>query len=281
MRLKRVYILAVLGLLFFTGCGEGTYVAEKKFFKANVKFYDLNEKKQKGTLSDKDIDEVILLFKEIALKYPFWPKTAEVHLKIGKLLEQKGKPEAAIKEYEKIVNDFPRNLETAAVALKSIAVYYESRSNWPEAETRYKMIIKNYPYTTIGLVVPIYLAKEYAQKGDFEKARQSYQEAIEFYQGIIEKDVREETILRLMDFMLTCYLDLNQTQQALDFLDKLKNKNQASIVAARCLFKTAEIYEIKLSDQALARKYYEKLIEQFPDLSISEQVREKIGQDKR
>jgi len=274
--IKLTNLVIFFFLLSLTGCGEGTYVAEKKYFHANIMFYDLRGKDADGSLTNDDIDRVILLFREITMKYPFWERSAEAHLKIGKLLERRKKYDAAIKEYMLIPKNFSKNRELAALALKSAATIYEVRHDWQSAEQIYERIIREYPYTAIGLVVPIYLGKKYAKMNLFDKSEQSYHKAIKFYKSIIEKDVKEDTILRLIDFVLTCCLDLGQNQQALDFLQELEKKDPDSIVAARCLFKTAEIYDLKLNEQTLARQYYQELIERFPKLKISKKVKEKI-----
>ncbi len=263
--------------LLSSGCGEGTYQAEKMFWQSNNRLQRLLVKSDKeSAIKSKEFNEIIFSFKEITLRYPYWPDTPRAHLVLAELYLMKGDIEAAKKAFEIIYKNYPQNAVFCSEAMKNMAVLYERENKWEKAENIYKEIIEKYPYTTIGLILPLNLAQQYKKRGEEQKAGTAFKDAAEFYKKVITDFPSSSGAIVAVDCAVASILNLEGEEKALDFLESLRNKYPGSELELRSLFNTAGIYQHNLQNKKEAIKYYRQITERHLDAALSKEIEEEI-----
>ncbi|MCP4649466.1 MAG: tetratricopeptide repeat protein [PVC group bacterium] len=266
----------IFSMLSLTGCGEGTYVAEKKFYHAQRRFAETEKNAKDGQLTDAQIDEAILDFKEIVMRYPKWEPSLQAQFKLALLYNKKGNYKQAVKEFEKVCTDFAVDIENGANALRHIANIWEQQNNWLEAEKVYKSIQKDYTYTLVGVLVPIYLAQRYYSIGETEKSRIATIEALDFYKDIIEKQPESIPAAASVNHAADCLRSLGRKEEMIAYLESLLEKYPNALIAQRALLKLAGYYQLREKDNKKASMYYQKLIDNYPNSKLSQKAAKEI-----
>lgn len=259
-----------------SGCSEGTYLAEKKFYHANRRLLELIKDKKQLDPSDERIDDLIFDFKEITMFYPYWDRTMHAHYKLAGLYELKKNYKAAKGEYEIICKHFVKDRENCANALRSIANLYELEENWLEAERMYMRIASEYPYTIVGLLVRPYLARYYYKNGQKEKSERTLEDAVIFYKQAIEANISDAVAISSIEFAIDCYRHLGQPKQAFEFLDYLAAKYPDSVVQLRAFFHLAEFFKHSTDKKEKAIEYYQLILEKYPDAMLAKEAKQEI-----
>ncbi|MBU4305748.1 MAG: tetratricopeptide repeat protein [Candidatus Omnitrophica bacterium] len=278
MKHIKIFILMFLLVNFLcSGCGDGTYVAEKMFWKANNKLQKLVEKeKHNENIEKEEMDALIFSFKEITLRYPYWKSAPLAYFNLAMIYEMKNDSEGARKQYELICKTFPHQDAICVAALKNIAVLYERADNWDEAEKTYKKISTAYPYTEIGLMVPFYLAQQYKKRGESEKSGLAFRSALKTYKDAIENSQSEMVKIVSLNYAVSCMLYLEGEEEAIAFLKSLSDREVGPIIQACAVFNIAKIYHYHLKNKEEAVKYYQQIVEKYPEGDLAKKAIEEI-----
>ncbi len=275
-RKKLILLIMLIAIFLGSGCGEGTYRAEKMFWQANYRLKNLIAQKDEKSLTPDQIDSLIFSFKEITIRYPRWENTSKAHFILASLYLMKSKPETARQEYELVYKDFPSQIELCAMALKNIAVLYELEDKWEQAEQIYRRIIEEYHYTNVGLMVSLNLAQQYKKKGHLEKAKVAFQDALKCYKEVIRQQQNLLTVINAVDFAVACVLNLEGPEPAIEFLQSLKVRYAGSEIELRAIFNIAKVYQYNVNNKEEAIKYYQQILEKDPNRSLGQKAREEI-----
>ena len=260
-----------------SGCGDGTYVAEKMFWKANNKLQELVEKEKRNeNIEKEEIDALIFSFKEITLRYPYWKSVPLAYFNLAMIYEMKNDSEGARKQYELICKTFPGQDAVCQNALKNIAVLYERADNWDEAEKTYKKISAEYPFSEIGLMIPMYLAQQYKKRGEVEKADAAFSKALETYKEAIKNSQDEMAKIVSLNYAVICILNLDGEKEAIAFLKTFSNKDEDPLIQACAVFNIAKIYQYNLKNKEEAVKYYQQIVEKYPKGDLAKKAIEEI-----
>ncbi|MBI4844940.1 MAG: tetratricopeptide repeat protein [Candidatus Omnitrophica bacterium] len=275
---KSILLLLVIAYLSVcAGCSDGTYTAEKLFWKANVRFQKLLQGKDTTKDVQKEIDALIFSFSEIILRYPNWKSVPHAHFNIARLYELKNESDKARKEYDKIYEKFSQEAAICVFALNNKAILYERENNWDMAEKIYKQINSLYPYQENTLIVPLYIAQHYMKSDKKEEAQTAFRDALAFYNQAIENS-NETTVLRIgcISYAVSCLLNLEGEEKAVGYLQSLREKYPDPIIDAWTLFNIGKIYQFNLNDKALAIKYYQQIIDKYPDGDLAKKSKAEI-----
>jgi TolA-binding protein len=274
---KKITALILLTMLLPAGCGEGTYGAERRFWQANNRLQRLLSQSDKDTvIKTKEFDDLLFAFKEIVMRYPFWRDTPRANFVLANLYLMKNDRKSARKEYEYICENYPQNAEYCAEALKDIGVLYEQENNWAQAESMYKKIIEKYPYSSIGLIIPLNLAQQYKKRQESEKATDAFQQALSFYNNLIEKHPNSPGAVAAVDLAVACVLNLKGAEPAVVFLKELINKHAHSVIESQSIFDIARIYNFEMGNRSEAIKYYQQIVTQYPQSDLAEKAQQEI-----
>lgn len=260
-----------------SGCGEGEYVAEKKYFHANRKLAILEKSAKEGKELDKAlINELVFAYKEIILRYPFWDNAIPAQFNVALLYRMKNDLEQARKEYERICKDNSRDKENCANALRHIANIWEQENNWEEAEKVYKKIHEEYRFTIVGTLVPIYLAQKYYIRGEIEKSKIATEYAYNFYKEFISSQPENIASITAIDFLIECARSLGATDDMAVFIQALADKHPNTVIELRCLYKLGRFYQDVEKQSQAALKYYTEVLQKYPDSKIAQDLSKEI-----
>ena len=259
------------------GCGDGTYVAEKMYYSASYQLRQLEQREEKKeSIPDEEINNLVFKFKEIILRYPYWDHIPGAYINLANLYLLKEDYESARKQYAAICAKFPNKAGFCAAVLTKTARTYELQGQWAEAEKAYKEILDKYPYTQDGLVVPVYLARQYRAKGDKEQERIFLEKGLSLYNEVIEKFPRSLEATGAVDLSCDCKLALEGAGGTIEYLKSLIIKYPDTLIAGRASFDAARIFQYKLKDEKEAANYYNKVVKQFPGTNLARKAEEEL-----
>lgn len=159
------------------------------------------------------------------------------------------------------------NKETST--LENSAYNYYLEGNYKEALSRYQEIVKNFPSNKTTPIAIYYIGNSYLGLGQND-------EAIHAYQGVIEKNNDNDTILPLVYINLGhAYINKKDYSNAIDAFKKAATVKD-SPVADWSVYETARVYEIS-GDKVSAIERYEYLTKTFPNSPWSQDATAKLN----
>ncbi len=257
------------------GCDSTRYSAEKRFWHASRDYNKLL--KSQDTASAVDYQRVIDKFREITIRYPMWPNSAQAQFNIAQLYAMQGNMAKGKDEFYVILKDYPENKDMCARALFMIALAYEMGDDWPKALEELNRITVDYPETGIALQVPVHIAEYYKIKGKNEEASAAYSAAIEKYRNVISKEPNTYAALAAVDFIVSCYADQEKWNDAVDYLGSLASSYEDLVLAPKALFVEAAIYEQKLNMPDKAEINYKKIIEKYGNTPFAKPAKDQLA----
>ncbi|KPK41517.1 MAG: hypothetical protein AMJ78_05315 [Omnitrophica WOR_2 bacterium SM23_29] len=267
MRIQRLtnytYVfLFVAAVFFITGCDTGTYSAEKRYWHAAKKFNRLMQNLENAT--PQDYQEAIAAFREITIRYPPWTNSPKAQFYIGQLYAIQNNLPQARAEFETILNEYPTNVDICATALFAIGIIYERQDNWEKALEAFDKLTSDYPNAYSAFQAPLYIAQHYKNKGQAEETEAAYATALEQYQKVIKEYPNTFIAVIAEDFALTCYINQERWNEAVDYLDSLVRDYPDTLLAPKSLFSIGIIYQDRLNEPQKALGYYRTLIDKYP-----------------
>lgn len=284
MKNRRIIFLFLFVLYVFSlaGC-YGTYDAERDFWLANRKYERLVKKvNAAATPGDRqevileEADDVIVALRGVTLSYPSWPFTSQAMLLIANVYVLEGRLDKAIKEYEKIIDEFPHMQEQSASAMLALASIYKDEGNWDSARELYQQVIDAYLNTQSGLMAPLQVARYYKSRAMNQEAETAYDEAITIYKKVIKEQYDKPYSAAALEQLINSYSDLGRWKEALEYLDQVANEYPDSPLALQAMLIAGTIYEVQLNDRDRAFEIYSEMIEKYPQSPLVERIRERL-----
>jgi len=261
---KIVFILPLfVTILILSGCDSGIYSAEKRFWHASKEYVKLSKAPEKATPAD--YQKVIDSFREITIRYPMWRNSAQAQFNIGQLYAMQGNFSKARDEFTAMLKDYSGNADICSNGLFMIALIYEKEKDWPKAKEALDKITNSYAETGIAFRVPLHTAEYYKMNGRDAEAEAAYAEALEKYKKAVEGSPKTSGALVTVDLIVTCYVDQEKWNEALDYLSSLISSHSDTLLAPKALFLKGVIYEQKLSQPEKARELYREVMEKYPN----------------
>ncbi len=276
--LKSIIITAftlVILTIFINGC-YGTYEAEREYWLANREYARLMQRTDIAT--KEEFEDAIVVFRKILIKYPGWPNSAHAQFNIGNLYMLMNEQARAVEEYEQVVENFSTVPPVAARALFALGLVYQQRGELDRAQDYFNQILDNEKYfdTEAGLQTPLHIIRYWRLVLEHDRAEAAYQEAISLYQDYIEKYPEDKKNLLALGHLVNSYGEMDDWEGALAYLQRLVDKYPDSQLALQSLFITATIYETQLNDKEKANAVYIRILTDYPDSAIAENIRENI-----
>lgn len=274
--LKKALFLcvAVLSAVSFSGCDSGIYSAEKRFWQASKEFNALLKAKEKP--SSVDCQKVIDKFREITIRYPMWPNSAQAQFSIGQLYAMQGSLAKGRDEFLLILKDYPDNKDLCSRALFMVAMTYEQAEDLPKALESLNKVMSDYPDTGTAMQVPVHIAEYYKVKGKNDEASAAYVSAIEKYKKYISDNPKTYGALVTIDLITTCYADQGKWDEALEYMESLVSGHEDSLLAPKALFVSGAIYEQKMNQPERAILNYRRIMEKYPKTPFAQLAEKQI-----
>lgn len=275
MSKKIVSIFLVFAvLLILNGCDSGIYSAEKRFWHASNAYNKLMKASEKAT--QVDYQKVIDSFREITIRYPMWPNSAQAQFNIGQLYAMQGNLSKAKDEFGVIIKGYPANVDMCARGLFMIALICEREDDWPKAKEALDKITDSYPDTGTAFQVPIHIAEYYKIKGQNAEAEAAYAAALDKYKKMIKDNPKTYGAIMTVDLIVTCYADQDRWNEALDYLSGLVSDYSDTLLAPKALFIKGAIYEQRFNQSDKAREFYREVIQKYPKTPFAKAAQQQI-----
>ena len=254
-------MLVFSAVIILNGCDSGIYSAEKRFWRASKAFNQLLKAPDKAT--PVDYQKVIDSLREITIRYPMWPNSAQAQFNIGQLYAMQGNFSKARDEFLVIAKDYPANVDMCGRGLFTAALVYEKEDNWPKAKETLERIEKDYPDTGTAFQVPLHIAEYYKIKGKNAEADAAYLAALDKYKNLIKEKPKTYGALVTVDLAVNCYTDQDKWNDAVDYLGSLAVDYPETLLAPKAMFIQAAIYEQKLNQPGKSRELYDEIIKKY------------------
>ena len=275
MSKKAVFILLVSSaVVVLNGCDSGIYSAEKRFWHTSKAFNQLLNAPDKAT--PVDYQKVIDSFREITIRYPTWPNSAQAQFDIGQLYAMEGNFSKARNEFMVIPKDYSANVDMCARALFAAALVCEKEDDWPKAKEIFERIEKDYTDTGTAFEVPLHIAEYYKVKGRSAEADAAYLAALDKYKGMIKEKPKTFGALVTVDLAVSCYTDQEKWNEAADYLGSLIADYPDTLLAPKAMFIQSAIYEQKLNQPGKARELYDEIIKKYSKTPFAKAAQDRI-----
>jgi TolA-binding protein len=269
--MKKIVILILLTMLpFLSGC-DREYNAEKLYWAADRLGTQIMSD-PKGTPSGQ-YEQAIEKFRKIIQKYPESKKARDAQLKLGQLYMAWEKYPEAMVEFNEVLKNHKDDIIACATAQAAIANCYEQQGNWSAALNTYQQVFKNYKNTPVGLDIPFYIARYYQRNNNKVEADKAFHEAIAKYQKIINENPKADSAYFSQDYIALCYENIQDWDQAIKVMEKLRKNYPANPRSSQTLFDIATIYETKLDKHKEAIAVYRNFLDQYPNDNLAGTVR--------
>lgn len=264
-----------------SGCDSGTYSAEKRFWHASKDLNKLLQAPDKA--SPVEYQKIIDKFREITIRYPMWPNSAQAQFSIGQLYAMQGSVAKARDEFLVILKEHPENADLCSRALYMVAITYEAGDDTPKAIEALNRIMSDYPDTGTALQVPVHIAEYYKLKGKNDEASTAYAVAIDKYKKYISDNSKTYGALVTIDLLVTCFADQGKWAEALEYLDSVAAAHGDTLLAPKALFVAGAVYEQKTNQPDKAAANYRLIMEKYsntPFAKLAEKQLEAINKSK-
>lgn len=222
----------------------------------------------------KDFDRAREEHEKIIQKYPLKSKEAQRQvdfikehsdfdyqpLKMYVNIQNTSDPQERIKELKEILKRYP-DCNLADNVQYSIGRTYMLLRQYPQAKKEFDILLTKYPHSSC-------IAKYYFDIGKSCIRQKKIEEAIEVYQKLLNKYPDSHLAPEAQRQIGNCYLRLKKYNLALAELQRVLDKYPDSIQAPIALLTIGNIYAYHQNKKEKAKKAYQKVLADYPDVKI-------------
>ncbi|MEK6564636.1 MAG: tetratricopeptide repeat protein [Candidatus Omnitrophota bacterium] len=212
----------------------------------------------------KDLQKAIDTYEDFVSKNPNSKIIKHAKFQIGRLYLIKGDFSGAIKIFNEIIKNYPKETKLCTDAKLAIAACYEKQGDWEGVMRVYAEIKAAYPDTSAALSIPLFIAQHYQKENRPAEAESAFKEAILGYEKIIKRDPHGSLAPQAWDLISLGYLSQQKWDKAVDSLQVLTEAYPEDIRAPKAMFTMAIIYRRQLRDTRKAKETFERFIQQYP-----------------
>ena len=279
--MKKIIITLILvlligfALLHIIGRGD-EYTAEKIFhaaMKANSKIVS-----NPDVAPPKLVSFVENNLTKITKIYPDSKAAKGARMALAEFYVQRKRYDDAIAAIDKVISTEADNKTLVSKAHFFKGLVYEKKDQWDKAVKEYKLLRDEFTDTAMGLQMPLYIGRYYAEAGNTEKARSSYEEAAKFYSDL--ESGNQGNIMGYTSQSLLCqtYIILERYEDAGIQLQRIIANYPGDQTYMQNLPSVELVYINKLNNPLKALEIYKSAL----NLTTSEQLKDilqtKIGE---
>ncbi len=199
------------------------------------------------------------------------------HLRRAEVLLTMKQPDAAMRELDSVVSDFPNERRLAAAALLRKSEVLLDSSDWSGAQKTLRRLIQRYPDTAAGLQAPMHLVDIQERRGGGSSASNELHRAVEQYQRLISGHASAGAVgLEARENSVDCLLRLHEYEDALRQLEQIHHILGRDKRGGEALLRAAEIARDDMKNPRLCRLYLEWVDEQVPGSRAALRAREML-----
>ncbi|MFH1963513.1 MAG: tetratricopeptide repeat protein [bacterium] len=257
----RIFI-CMIGLLLLVGCSK-EYMAERMYWYANKLYAQIIKNPDKS--SEYEIKMTIGAFRDILRIYPEWDVASQLQFNIANIYFLKKKYPQARKEFRKLQDTYPEQINMCLQSQISVGRTYEMEKKWDMALVCYQKIITDYPVSYSAMQLLRYIGDYYYACKQDDKAQEAYAQAINHYERLIKDYAGTQVEATAWEFILDIYKQQKQYDKTMETLQRLIDAHSESNRAATALYEIATMYLDVLKKPEDAFGYYKKFVTKYPE----------------
>ena len=285
MMKQSLYFLLACLLFVLSGCSfDPRYEAEKAYWEAWQLDRELHRENPDG-LKEEHYEQIIEALSRVSESAPFEPVAAQAQFQIAQIylgLEKRDQAHDILKEIffrftngENKDEDGIKNI--AAQALFWSGRMYEAKGEIEKAQEEYAILMEQYPLTSRGLQVPVYIIQYYRNQGDFTQMKEVSAKAQSHYQKLIEKYAGTTIAELTQRYSLQAYAQEGAWQDILEFWDSASKIEIERSNRLRARITKADLLASRMENLPEAEAIYKDIIKNFPVEPITPLLRVRLG----
>jgi len=269
---SRVFI-CIIGLLILSGCSK-EYLAERMYWYANKLYAEIIKNPDKA--SEIKTKMTIGAFQDILRAYPEWDNASQLQFNIANIYFLKKKYPQARKEFRKLQDTYPEQINMCLQSQIAIGRTYEMEKKWNKALACYQKIITDYPVSYPAMQLLRYIGDYYDAYKQDDKAQEAYAQAINHYERLIKDYVGTQVEATAWEFIMDIYKKQKQYDKTLETLQRIIDAHPESNRAAVALYEIATMYSDALKKPEQAFGYYKSFVTKYPEHKLVKSAKTKM-----
>lgn len=255
-----VSVLAGVFILLTIAGSGGEYYAEKAYYDVTKLSRALSA--NPDVVPPKLTNDIEAGFQAITRKYPKTMVARMAHMSLAEFYVFLKRYDKALAKLDEILKIYAESRETSSTAAFLKGRVYELQKDWPKALKQYKNVRDKYADTEVGLQIPLYIGKHYADRNKDAEAKEAYSDAVAFYSklqsdnkglmlGYFASSLKIQAYVRMQDFAsagraleetLISYMSDIAMMQLLPvaefiYVDRMKEPQKAIALFEKCAAK--------------------------------------------
>jgi tetratricopeptide (TPR) repeat protein len=279
--MKKLIVL-ILGILiaFFFILGyafdiNGEYVKERALWHIHREARALSLHKESAPINA--VERIAAKYDRFSARYSTSPLAPKAQLLKGELYLLKNDYDKARKTYQDIIAQYNYNADVVAHAMVSTARTYEQQQDWEKASAIYENVVKDYPLTAAGFMIPAYMGYYHLSNGRTKEADQAFDDAVMFYENVA--NYYPNTPLEQAAWRMTaeCRLAQKRWEEALEATRKWMFKYPSNAMLFAAIKTIKEVCVGRLKEYDCAINTYKQFLVQNPGHPVRPMLQKVIG----
>ncbi|MDD5166819.1 MAG: tetratricopeptide repeat protein [Candidatus Omnitrophica bacterium] len=264
--MKKVILLVLLAFVL-SGCADDQFGIEKKY-------WSLQRQEEKifsnpSASPENELEKVVARLNAFIKKYPKNNLAVKAEFDIANLYTVKEEYNKARSQLKAVLAKYSKFDSICSEAVFLLGYNYEKQNKWSLALEQYKKIMQDYPLTSQGLSIPVYIAQYYKSKFQPDNMVMALQEAIAHYKGLANKYPNSPLGLRAYMLVADCYIVLKDWQNAVNTFKTAIDAYKSKVNVDAIMMNMALIYKRELKNNTKAKEALEGLLKEYPKSKLA------------
>lgn len=268
-----IAIFVVLYITLSLLGSRGEYGAERLLYRA-AKTYD-KIKLNPDVPSPRMLASVERDLRKIIKKYPQTETAKSAYIRLAEVYIMDKKYNECVEVLDTFISvNSDKALLSRAHLLKAAA--YEKQNKQDEVLKQFNLLKDEFANMPLGLQAPLHIAHYHKREGRERKARQEYNNAVDFYKELEEKNRKTMIGYASSNLLVQAYMALEKYEEAGKVVEDIISNYPAMMTLVQQLPYVELIYIKLLKKPEKAIEIYNTILKQTEDPKLKEFLLEKI-----
>jgi len=210
--------------------------------------------------------------------YPETTTAKSAHIALAEFYLYRKKYDKALSTLGEIIEAEGQDLRMLSKAHFYKGVVHEKQDEWDKALKEYTILRDAYTDTGIGLQMPLYIGRYYAEKGEKPEAAEAYEEAARYYEKLETENRGEMLGYAASTLLRQTYIILWKYEEAGRVVEETIDNYPSEQTYVQQLPSVELIFVKALKRPEKAVEIYKKIIEKTKNERLIKQLQKRIGQ---
>ncbi len=215
------------------------------------------------------------LLEELLKQYPNHDVAPQARFEIARMILAQNQNEAGRQILKEVIKNSANNPGLAARAQEEIAMSYEREGQWVQALNEYRWLAKQYETLPPALNALLRVAYHYTNANNQQLAQHAYDDAIAYYQGLINKYPRSVLAALAQEHIANCFIAQKRWDEAAAAASGIENILDSAVGKVSSYMLLGNIYESSGQNER-AIKIYNEFIQRYPQHPLAHMLKQKV-----